>query len=138
MFRHVGIVVNDIEKMISFYRNIIGLEIYSDEIESGPFINDILKSENLSARIIKLGKNSQTILELLDFNNKKKSCKILINQIGITHFAFTVDNLNFLYASLIKNNIEVLSEPKISVNKQFLVCFCKDPENNYLELVEKL
>ena len=33
MFRHVGIVVNDLDKMIWFYQDLIGLEIINDKIE---------------------------------------------------------------------------------------------------------
>ena len=35
MFRHVGIVVNDLGKMIWFYQDVIGLEILYDKIEEG-------------------------------------------------------------------------------------------------------
>ena len=46
MFRHIGIVVNNIEKMLFFYSEILELEIISDEIESGKFLNKILGYQN--------------------------------------------------------------------------------------------
>ena len=54
MFRHVGIVVNDLDKMKWFYQDVIGLEILYDKIEEGRFLNHILNSVNKSPRIIKL------------------------------------------------------------------------------------
>ena len=50
MFRHVGIVVNDLDKMIWFYQDLIGLEIIYDKIEEGRFLNHILNSNNKSPR----------------------------------------------------------------------------------------
>ena len=138
MFRHVGIVVNNIEKMLFFYSGILGLEIISDEIESGIFLNKILGYQNLYGRIIKLGKNNNTIVELLDFNQKEDSCEKTLIKKGITHFAITVNNLDILYEKIINNKLLVISEPQISVNEKFKVCFCTDPENNYIELVEIL
>ena len=115
MFRHVGIVVNDLKNMLYFYSEILGMEIISDEIEGGEFLNKILGYNDISGRIIKLGKNEKTIVELLDFNEKEnQSNKTLIN------------------------NFFVMSEPQISVNKKFKVCFCKDPEGNFVEIVEIL
>jgi catechol 2,3-dioxygenase-like lactoylglutathione lyase family enzyme len=63
MFRHVGIVVNDLGKMIWFYQDVIGLEILYDKIEEGRFLNHILNSNDKSPRIIKLGKDNKTIVE---------------------------------------------------------------------------
>jgi catechol 2,3-dioxygenase-like lactoylglutathione lyase family enzyme len=39
MFRHVGIVVNDLNKMLWFYQDIIGLEILYDKIDLILLIN---------------------------------------------------------------------------------------------------
>ena len=138
MFRHVGIVVNDLKNMLYFYSEILGMEIISDEIEGGEFLNKILGYNDISGRIIKLGKNEKTIVELLDFNEKEnQSNKTLINN-GFTHFAITVSDIDELYYKLILNNFFVMSEPQISVNKKFKVCFCKDPEGNFVEIVEIL
>ena len=62
MFRHVGIVVNDLDKMIWFYQDLIGLEIIYDKIEDGRFLNHILNSNDKSPRIIKLGRDNKTIV----------------------------------------------------------------------------
>jgi len=138
MFRHVGIVVDDIDKMLFFYSKILGMEIISDEVEEGPFLNEILGQDNLNARIVKLGKENKTIVELLDFNKKQNNFSKTIIKNGITHFALTVSNIESLRNNLIVNNFFTLSPPKISVNKKFKVFFCKDPEDNFLELVEIL
>lgn len=138
MFRHIGIVVKEIDKMLFFYKEILGLQVISDEIESGFFLETILSIPKIEARIIKLGNENNTILELLDFVQKVDSTQKKINEIGYTHFAITVENIQIVCEKLKKHNFTLLSEPQISVNEKFKVCFCKDSENNFIELVEIL
>jgi catechol 2,3-dioxygenase-like lactoylglutathione lyase family enzyme len=138
MFRHVGIVVNDIEKQLYFYKYLLGLDILYHEIESGYFLNKILKTNKSVIDIYKLGKNNRTIVELLKYQNKDTKVKkksLSIN--GISHFAITVSDIDFLYKNL-SNEIEFLSKPEINESKTHKVCFCKDFENNFIELVEEL
>lgn len=138
MFRHIGIVVKDLEKQIHFYKNLLGFEIYYNELEKGNFLDTILKTKNTEINIIKLGKFNQTIVELLKFKDNPSSNQINnINSFGYTHFALTVDNLNELYYFLLEKKVEFLSSPSLNNTGEFLVCFCKDFENNLIELVEK-
>jgi catechol 2,3-dioxygenase-like lactoylglutathione lyase family enzyme len=140
MFRHVGIVVNDIEKQLYFYKDLLDLDILYHEIESGYFLNKILKTNKSVIDIYKLGKNNRTIVELLKYQNKdtkvKNNKSLSIN--GISHFAVTVSDLDFLYKKLLNEKIEFLSKPEINESKTHKVCFCRDYENNFIELVEEL
>jgi catechol 2,3-dioxygenase-like lactoylglutathione lyase family enzyme len=137
MFRHVGIVVNDLDKMIWFYQDLIGLEIIYDKIEEGRFLNHILNSNNKSPRIIKLGQNNKTIVELLYFGDCEINKKNLFDN-GYTHFALTIDDSNYLYDKFIKNGLSVINTPTISDEKTVKVFFGIDPENNIIEFVELL
>ena len=138
MFRHVGIVVDNIDSMLFFYSEIMDLDVISDEIEEGEFLNKILDLKSIDARVIKLGKESKTIVELLKFNRDDSTEKKTLLGKGITHFALTVSDLDKLYIKLIDYGLTIINEPQISNNEKFKVCFCKDPEDNYIELVEIL
>ena len=137
MFRHVGIVVNDLDKMIWFYQDLIGLDIIYDKIEEGRFLNHILNSNDESPRIIKLGKDNKTIVELLYFGDCKINEKNLFDN-GYTHFALTIEDSNSLYDKFIKNDLSVINTPIISDEKTVKVFFGVDPENNIIEFVELL
>jgi catechol-2,3-dioxygenase len=128
MFRHVGIVVNDLNKMLWFYQDIIGLEILYDKI---------VNSVNKSPRIIKLGWENKIIVELLYFGNCKINKKSLFEN-GYTHFALTIDNVKTLYDKFIDNNLPIINTPTISDEKTVKVFFGSDPENNIIEFVELL
>jgi catechol 2,3-dioxygenase-like lactoylglutathione lyase family enzyme len=139
MFRHVGIVVNDIERQLYFYKDLLGLNILYHEIENGDFLNKILKADKSVIDIYKLGKDNKTIVELLKYQNKDSKVKKKILSInGISHFAITVSDLDFLYKKLLNEKIEFLSKPEINESKTHKVCFCRDYENNFIELVEEL
>ena len=138
MFRHVGIVVKDLEKQLQFYRDYLGLEVYYSQIEKGKFLENLIGYSNVEPLIYKLGKNNNIIVELLYFkdyenvNNKK-----LINN-GITHFALTIENLDELYILLKSKGINFINPPELSDDKKHKVCFCQDYDLNYVELVEKM
>jgi catechol 2,3-dioxygenase-like lactoylglutathione lyase family enzyme len=135
MFRHIGIVVNDIEKMLWFYRDILSLDVMYDEIEGGSFLNHILNTKGESPRIIKLGSNEKTIVELLDFNKNDSSAKKNLLNKGYTHFAITIDNCDKMYSVLKNNNLKTINHPIESQNK-VKVFFGLDPEDNIIEFVE--
>jgi catechol 2,3-dioxygenase-like lactoylglutathione lyase family enzyme len=136
MFRHVGIVVNNLEKMIWFYQDFLRMEIVYDKIEEGFFLNHILNSQNLAPRIVKLSFEKKVVVELLFFNQKKSlKTKSLTNN-GLTHFALTVQNVDSLYEKFLENDLVVVNKPLISEENKVKVFFGRDPENNLIEFVE--
>ena len=134
MFRHVGIVVNNLELMTKFYEEVIGLAILYNEIEEGPFLEHILDKKNARARIIKLGKDGNTIVELLAFDESTTNDDKSLFKNGLTHFAITVSDID----SMVNKIGYCLNEPMISENGAVKVCFCRDPEKNLIEIVELL
>ena len=70
--------------------------------------------------------------------NRNPSFKRKISDIGIAHIALTVKNIEETFIFLKNNNVNFISAPKIAPSKKAKVCFCQDPEGNYIELVEVL
>lgn len=139
--RHFGIVVSDIEKSLHFYRDILGLKIKIDALEQGKFIDDISDLKNVKVRTIKMSANNgNSLVELLLYkshprkpNKAKKICTT-----GISHIAFTVENIDYEYKKLKERGIKFHCPPQISPNGKAKVAFCRDPEENLIELVEEL
>ena len=138
MFRHVGIVTKDIKQQLKFYKDLLQLEIYYNQTEGGKYLEDLLGIKDTSANIYKLGKNNQIFIELLSFNESNNSSSKNLNDFGITHFAITVENLDKLYNHMKNNDVFFITKPIITENNKNKVCFCKDYEGNYIELVENL
>ena len=138
-FRHIGIVSEDIERSIEFYQNFFGFVVVKDVIEEGKFVNNICGIEDKSVRTVKMSLNGKIALELLHFDGQcdNVSSKALTEK-GYTHMALTVKNISKLYVKMCSCNIEFTTEPLISPDGKAKVTFCKDPDGNFIELVQEL
>ena len=61
-----------------------------------------------------------------------------INNVGPTHFAVQVENLDSVHADMTARGVTFLSSPKESPDKFAKVAFCRAPEGTFIELVELL
>lgn len=139
--RHFGIVVSDIEKSLHFYKDLLGLKIKIDTIEKGNFIDTILGLENIQVRTIKmLADEGNTLVELLWYQSHqgRKIENKKIFDIGASHLALTVDNLESLYQKLKEGGVKFIAPPQVSPDGKAKVAFCFDPDDVPVELVEEL
>ena len=137
--RHTGIVVIDLTKSMLFYTEKLGFEVSKRMNESGSFIDKILGINNLMVTTVKMELKNGQMIELLDYTtHKKKFSEMFINDIGPTHLAFTVANLDEIYTNFSNDGIEFISNPEVSPDGIVKVAFCKAPEGTYIELVERL
>jgi len=139
--RHFGIVVTDMEKSLKFYRDLLGLKVKVDAQEEGLFIDAIIGLKNTKVRTVKMfADNGDTLVELLCYVSHKRECRENneIFNIGASHPAFTVENLEEEYNRLKDKGIKFISLPKISPNGKAKVAFCYDPDGVPVELVEEI
>jgi len=137
--RHTGIAAYDLKKSLWFYKEKIGFEIFKHMNESGNFIDNILGIRNVMVTTVKMVLKNGQMIELLDFSSHKKNIlQRSINNIGPTHLAFTVDNIDEIYNDFLRDGVEFISTPKVSEDGGVKVVFCKAPEGTYIELVELL
>ena len=116
------------------------MKIQKDALEEGKFIDSILNLKNVKVRTIKMSAEDNNLIELLWYKShpKKPTKTKEICQIGISHPAFTVKNIDYEYKKLRKKGIKFHCPPQISPDGKAKVTFCQDPEGNYIELVEEL
>lgn len=138
--RHFGIVVTDMEKSLKFYRDLLGLKIKVDAIEEGPFIDAISGLKNVKVRTVKMAADDGYLIELLWYKShpRKRRENNDICNIGASHPAFTVENLDYEYERLKKNGVKFNCPPQISPDGKAKVTFCYDPDNTPIELVEEI
>lgn len=138
--RHFGIVVSDIEKSLHFYRDLLGFQIKIDALEEGDFIDTILGLKNVKVRTIKMFAPDGNLIELLWYQSHKgrKMENKEIFDIGASHPAFTVNNIDQEYQGLKEKGVQFIAPPQISSNKKAKVVFCYDPDGVPIELVEEL
>ncbi len=138
--RHTGIVVASLAKSVDFYTRILGFHVVTQKDEPSHFIDKILGLSGAELTTVKMRPSGDQMLELLYFHSHGESqisIKSLVS-VGITHFAVTVDNLDETFGKLEGLGVEFMSPPEISPDGQAIVSFCRDPDGNYIELVQEV
>jgi len=139
--RHAGIVVSDLEKSLEFYRDLLGLKVKTRAVESGDYIDQLNEKTAILVTTVKMSADDgPTLIELLKFNWPEVKPEKAPGpfKIGLTHIAFTVDNLEKVYQKLLANGIHFNCPPIIPPNGKAKATFCKDPDGTLVELVEEL
>ena len=139
--RHIGITVKDMNKSLSFYRDTLGFTVAREMDESGPFIDSLSGLKDVKVKTVKLNAPSPEggMIELLCYQSHNSDVSFEnITTCGISHFALTVNNIESLYNKLRKLKIVFNCEPKLSDDGGAIVTFCRDPENNLIELVQEV
>ena len=138
-YRHTGIITKDIEKSKYFYVNLLGFEIIQDFWDNSEYINEITGIKNASVHMIKMKTGDEFILELLEYkSHPTENFNFPLYNVGLMHLALRVNNIGETYEYLKSNNIKFISEPILSSEGIAKVCFCLDPDNTRIELVEMI
>ena len=138
-FRHTGIICSDISKSLEFYRDYLGLSVVQDFWDDSEYINKITGLNCGNVHMIKLTADDGTVLELLDYvSHPTHLIKQLIYNVGACHIALQVHDIDLAYSDLTSKGVKFLSEPILSSEGIAKVCFCFDPSNTRVELVEML
>ena len=138
--RHVGIVVQDIQKSINFWRDHFDFSIYLDQIEEGEFIEHLLNIPNVKVRTVKMKGEDNSLVELLYFFGKQDidQWRGNLTSTGLTHLALNINNLEEKIKKLQSHGFELINQPRKSENGSVLVAFIEGPEGILLELVESV
>ena len=142
-FRHAGIVVPDLDMAIDFYGRVLGFQILRKMDEGGAYLETLMGIPGIRATTVKMGLGDRhepkPIIELLFFHQASVSApKRRLDELGLTHIALTVNNLDELYNRLVAERVEFVSLPQLSEDGSAKVVFARAPEGTYLELVELL
>ena len=140
--RHVGINVQNMERALHFWRDVMGLEVEIDVWAEGDYIDILQNLDGVKVHIIKLRAPDGSYIELLmDVAHPTPLPQPENNRLcdrGIRHIAFTVADVEAAYHTLTNEGCEVLGEPIVSPDNYAKVFFVRDPEGNLLEIVEVL
>jgi len=136
--RHFGIVVSDLDRALHFYRDLLGLRVTKSMEESGEYLSNITGLAGARATTIKLAADDGKLVELLYFHShpSRPAGSKGISEIGPSHVAFTVENVDEEYDRLSKEGIEFNSAPQLSPDGYAKVAFCRDYDRTLIELVE--
>lgn len=139
--RHIGIAVKDMEKSLELYKNIFGLEVVWNEIESSTFIDRLSNIDDVKVHTVKLKDNNGGMIELLQYlSHPEKINNDPINRIGCSHIAITVENIDNMYKKLSDHGLTFHNPPEKHPEDwvKAKVAFCRDENGVLIEVVEEL
>jgi glyoxylase I family protein len=140
--RHVGVTVSDLEKALSFYVDTLGFKVHKKADEHGKCLDNFSSLNDVRVTTVKMTDDNNNMLELLcyqshpekPYNNMVRR----ISEIGCSHFALTVEDLDLLYKRLTKDGISFNYPVQVSPDGKVKIAFCRDPDGTLIELVEVL
>ena len=133
--RHVGIIVNNLNEAIDFFKK-LGFKDYKSDIESGSFISNLVKIDNVKIEWVKLSYN-EFIIELLKYHSHPNEKIVQTPQIGSSHIAMTIYDIATAYVDLINDGYSC-SKPQKSPDGNVMAMYCYGPDSITIELIEEL
>ncbi len=140
--RHIGIYVDNLEMMKNFYCDNFDMSVAIHDFETGKYISELynMPEESITVELYKLINAEGSMIELLkiqpDIYGVAHADEIFKK--GCSHIAFSVSCIEKMYKELKAGGLDFYSAPLLSRDERHMVCICKDPEGNYLELVQEL
>ena len=141
--RHAGIYVKDLVRMAAFYRDVFQMHTICENVEqSDELIADLFQVKEAKVRLTKLiteqGKASGVgdmleLLQLLEPEGKALAEDGPISE-GM-HVAFGVRAIEMVVDAIVARGGKRMTRIHLMGNGN-KCCFCRDPEGNWLELIE--
>lgn len=134
---HYGVVVSDMNKSLSFYCDILGMEVLNRFKQESEAFDAAVGVKDARVELAFLDADGITI-ELIDY---KRPVGVNVNEgtsandIGNAHFCIAVDNIEMAYNEL-ADAVPFVSPPQRLKNGVKLV-FMRDPDGNLVELLEE-
>ena len=138
--RHTGVVVRNLEKSVEFYRA-LGFVEDNRDTEEGVFIDTVVGLQNTKLEWVKLKAADGHLLELLQYHShpeQREITKQKSNQLGYSHMAFSVKNINAVCEKIEEIGGSMVNPPALTNDKKVKVAYCHDNEGNLMEIVEVL
>ena len=136
-FDHSGFVVNDINAMVAFYRDDLGLRVEKEVDSKAPPEGNHTGIPGAHRTLVFVGADGEHSLELVHYKDPKSpDGHLKRNQLGSAHICFIVEDLESLHRNLSLKGVKFVTEPIFTENDDGSrngICYCQDPEGNWLE-----
>lgn len=138
---HTGLQVADLERSVTFYRDVLRFELVFAWNPRAPYIGELVgyPDVDLHAAILR-PPGSDVMLELLEYRNVTRTpVDTSTANPGTAHIAFFVDDLDALYVDLVARGVRSVSPPvtpTIGPNEGGRAVYLIDPDGIRVELIQ--
>ena len=122
---HVALSVRDMDKVIAFYRDVIGMEKVFDR-EFGEEMGRLIGVPGTQVRIVHM-KLEDSVVELFDYRypkGREPRPDAQQSDFGLTHIGFIVEDFWGTYQHLVDHGVTFLGEPVEIRPNVFVAYFC--------------
>ena len=142
---HVGLTVENMEKSLEFYRDILGLEFQGELLMEGKETDLMFQRKNCRARVAYLNGSKDIsmppveLIQFLDMDIKRDKSDLF--KTSISELCFYNADIDRVYKHLLDNGVECLSAPQdfdftkdgFSKSRAF---YFRDPDGIILEMMQ--
>jgi catechol 2,3-dioxygenase-like lactoylglutathione lyase family enzyme len=136
---HTSFTVSDLDRSISFYRDLLGMELISLAGRDPGFVERITGIPGADVKIAYLQAPGHRLELIQYFRPPGKRLDLRTNNVGCAHLGFNVDDLPRMYAELKAKGVHFKSEPQevpAGPNKGTKAVYFMDPDGIPLELLQ--
>ncbi|WP_090507548.1 VOC family protein [Natronorubrum sediminis] len=131
---HVGVTVRDLEEILPFYRDVLGLSVADRFHVGGEAFSDAVGVGDAHGEFVHLEADGIR-LELVEYDPAARATPAGgLNQPGVVHVGLDVPDLE-VFANELPDDVETLSEPRTTESGTSIL-FLRDPEGNLIEILE--
>lgn len=143
---HIGLTVSNLNRSISFYRDVLGLTPLGEMQMDGPESSRLFEREGCTARVAYLQtENPQApLVELIQFTDQSAvQGRPDLFTTSISELCFTVEDIDQEYQRLKALGVNFLSAPQTFDSRRYglgksRAVYFRDPDGNILELIQPL
>jgi catechol 2,3-dioxygenase-like lactoylglutathione lyase family enzyme len=138
---HTSFTVADVEKSVEFYRDLLGMKLISLSERPPDFSERVtgIKGAHLKVAYLEIGGTQLELIQYLSPIGKKLDTTTC--NIGSSHLAFDVDNIDEMVRSLKENGVHVVTKEPVVVpagpNKGNRIVYLNDYDGITLEFIQR-
>ena len=134
-----GIVCNDIDRMLKFYVDVLGLKLVADA-KTPPELSKKFGATPYGYRIVRLqtpyGERIKFVQPNQDPPKPNPGPQWVYERHGFAYLTFVIANMKEVVKRLKEHGVKLISDEPIEVRPGVFALYSLDPEGNYVEFVE--
>ncbi len=138
--RHTAIVVGDLDKVLPFYQDLLGMEVCARFEDDSEYVQAITAVTGANIRTVNLKFQNSTTIQLQQYLSHPQDAPAPMRACdrGLNHIAIEVDDMDAVYEKLEASGVTFHAPPTVSTDGVAKVTYCRDPAGTMIELVEML
>jgi catechol 2,3-dioxygenase-like lactoylglutathione lyase family enzyme len=138
---HTGYTVSDLDRSLTFYRDLLGCEVVATQTKEGGYLAAIVGYPDAHVRMAHLrAPDSSHVIELFEYLAPTPGrSETEPRNVGTAHICFIVDDLPATYERLREAGVEFFSPPvevDTGVNAGGYALYMRDPDGIPMELFQ--